>query len=86
MLDINRNITEEEKTQRTFVDKLYMDGAEVDARPFLNYLQYLTYGGLGERDKQLHALHVFGSNLSDKRNVINLYHQETALNMLGHSY
>ncbi|KAH3820897.1 hypothetical protein DPMN_122646 [Dreissena polymorpha] len=61
-----------------------MDSAEVDAGPFLYYLQYLTYRTLGERDKQLHALRVLKSYIFDIRNHTNLYHTETAVNLLGH--
>ncbi|KAH3740563.1 hypothetical protein DPMN_047269 [Dreissena polymorpha] len=86
LFEMNRNITEEEVAQRDYLDKLWMDSAEVDARPFLYYLQYLTYGGLGARDKQLHAWRVLESYLCDIRNEINLYHQETAVNLLGHCY
>ncbi|KAH3751950.1 hypothetical protein DPMN_186558 [Dreissena polymorpha] len=64
-------------------EKQWMDSAEVDARPFLHYLQYLTYGELGEREKQLNSLLVLHSYIFDKRNQINLYHYETALNLLG---
>ncbi|KAH3806097.1 hypothetical protein DPMN_134411 [Dreissena polymorpha] len=84
LFEVNRNITEEEVAQRTNDDKELMDCAEVDARPFLHYLQYLTYGGLGERNNQLRALRVFDSFMWDIRNRINLYHPETALNLIGH--
>ncbi|XP_052239720.1 uncharacterized protein LOC127850612 isoform X4 [Dreissena polymorpha] len=85
LFEMNRNITEEEVAQRPFNSKLWMHSAEVDARPFLYYMQYITYGGLGERDKQLHAMGVLEAYI-DFRNQLNLYHQETALNLLGHCY
>ncbi|KAH3716511.1 hypothetical protein DPMN_059234, partial [Dreissena polymorpha] len=44
--EMKRNMTEEEVSQRTYNEKQWMDYAEVAARPFLHYLQYLTYGGL----------------------------------------
>ncbi|XP_052245732.1 uncharacterized protein LOC127854713 [Dreissena polymorpha] len=43
--EMKRNMTEE-VSQRRIVGKQWMDYAEVAARPFLRYLQYLTYGGL----------------------------------------
>ncbi|KAH3740385.1 hypothetical protein DPMN_047091 [Dreissena polymorpha] len=86
LFEMNRNNTKEEVAQRDYVEKLWMDSAEVAARSFLHYLQYLTYGGLGERDKQLQALRTLGSYIYDIRNYINQYHYETALNMLGHCY
>ncbi|KAH3716545.1 hypothetical protein DPMN_059269 [Dreissena polymorpha] len=84
--EMKRNMTEEEVAQRDYIDKEWMHYAEVDARPFLHYLQYLTYGGLGERDKQLHVLGIFESYVFDPRNKISMYHIETVLNLLGHCY
>ncbi|KAH3740579.1 uncharacterized protein LOC127850667 isoform X4 [Dreissena polymorpha] len=86
LFEMNRNTTEEEVAQRDRVDKRWMDWAEVDARPFLHYLQYLTYGGLGVRDNQLRALRDLKSCMYDMsvRNQLKLYHIETALNLLGH--
>ncbi|KAH3740258.1 hypothetical protein DPMN_046960 [Dreissena polymorpha] len=86
LFEMNRNITQAEVAKRHPTEKRWMDCAEVDARPFLHYLQYLTYGGLGERDKQLHALGVFESYMLDLRNMLHMYHVETSLNLLGHCY
>ncbi|KAH3740527.1 hypothetical protein DPMN_047233 [Dreissena polymorpha] len=85
LFEMNRNNTEEEVAQRDYTEKHWMGSAEVDALPFLHYLQYLTYDGLGERDKQLHALGVLEAYINI-RNQLNIYHQETALNLLGHCY
>ncbi|KAH3740449.1 hypothetical protein DPMN_047155 [Dreissena polymorpha] len=76
---MNRNIIQEEVAKRHRIEKLWMKFAEVDARSFLYYLQYLKYGGLGERDNQLHVLGVFESYIFDIRNKINLYHPDTAM-------
>ncbi|XP_052238624.1 uncharacterized protein LOC127849915 [Dreissena polymorpha] len=87
LFEMNRNNTEEEVAQRNNAEKLWMDSAEVDARPFLHYLQYITYGGLGERDTQFHAMGVLEAYINTCiRNQLNLYHVETALNLLGHCY
>ncbi|KAH3690284.1 hypothetical protein DPMN_192164 [Dreissena polymorpha] len=86
LFEMIRNITEEEVAQRTGSDIEWMDSAEVDARPFLHYLQYLTYEGLGERDNKLHALRVLESYLCNRSNYVNLYQLETAGNLLGHCY
>ncbi|KAH3856811.1 hypothetical protein DPMN_099406 [Dreissena polymorpha] len=80
-----RGITEEVISLRILMEKLWMDNAEVDSRSFLYYLQYLTYGGLGERYKQVCTLIKFVIYMSDT-SYINLYHHETALNLLGHCY
>ncbi|KAH3829322.1 hypothetical protein DPMN_131318 [Dreissena polymorpha] len=86
LFEMNRGMTEEETAQRNHLEKTWMDCAEVDALPFLHYLQYITYGGLGERDKQLCAFGKLESYICDLRNKINMYHQETAFNLLGHCY
>ncbi|KAH3876849.1 hypothetical protein DPMN_000700 [Dreissena polymorpha] len=86
LYEMKPNITEEEIAERHPVHKRWMDSAEVDARPSLNYLQCLTYGGIGGRDDQLRALDALRSNEYVAKIKINLYHQETALNMLGHCY
>ncbi|KAH3752943.1 hypothetical protein DPMN_187569 [Dreissena polymorpha] len=84
--EMNRLIAEKEVAQRIKLEKRWMDYAEVDARPFLYYLQYLTYVGLGERDKQLHAMGKLESYTCIHDELKNLYHPETALNLLGHCY
>ncbi|KAH3897335.1 hypothetical protein DPMN_021523 [Dreissena polymorpha] len=76
------NITEKEVAQIPYYEKQWMDSPEVDTRLFLHSLRYLTYGGLGERDKQLHALRILESYMCDKRNKLNAYHTETSLNLL----
>ncbi|KAH3897387.1 hypothetical protein DPMN_021575 [Dreissena polymorpha] len=84
-----RNMTEEEVAQRNYTEKQWMDYAEVDARSFLHYLQYLTYGGLGERKRQLQALDELGLYVCEtghQNNQYNMYHHETAINLLGHCY
>ncbi|KAH3793560.1 hypothetical protein DPMN_147074 [Dreissena polymorpha] len=87
LFEMNRNITDEEVRQRNCTKHIWMDSAEVDARPFLYYMQSLTYGGLGERDAQLHAMGVLEAYIHTcVRNQLKLYHQETALNLLGHCY
>ncbi|KAH3691836.1 hypothetical protein DPMN_191014 [Dreissena polymorpha] len=86
LFEMNRNITVEEVSHRCCTQKNWMDSAVVAACPFLHYLQYLTYEGLGERDKQLHALAVLECYIHDIRNTFNIYHQETALTLLGHCY
>ncbi|XP_052277879.1 uncharacterized protein LOC127876592 isoform X2 [Dreissena polymorpha] len=84
--EMNRGMTDEEVEQRHTYEKRWMDDAEVDVRPFLHYLQFLTYGGLGERNKQLHAFYMLKSYILNPRNKINIYHRETALNLIGHCY
>jgi len=70
--------------QRDWVEHLWMDWAEVDARPFLLYLQYLTYCGLGVRHRQLEAFHRLKNLVNSVDKVNQLYHPETATNLFGH--
>jgi len=62
----------------------WMDWAQVDARPFLLYLQYLTYRGLGLRHRQLEAFHGLEVIMSSQDKLNQLYHPETFCNMFGH--
>jgi len=64
-------------------ERQWMDWAEVDARPFLLYLQYLTYRDLGVRHRQLEAFHRLEDIVTSDR-LKQLYHPETALNLYGH--
>ncbi|KAH3724883.1 hypothetical protein DPMN_050710 [Dreissena polymorpha] len=79
--------------------KLELHGeARVDYRVFMYYLQYLTYGGLGIREKQSVVLTKFEDYISthiDDR-ILDLHydhgrnreisHMATALNLLGHCW
>jgi len=69
---------------RTDNESDWMDWAEVDVRPFLLYLQYLTYRGLGVRHRQLVAFHGLKDIVTSQDKMDQLYHGETVLNLLGH--
>ena len=69
---------------RTFYQRKWMDWAEVDARPFLLYLQYLTYRGLGVRHRQMEAFNRLHSIITTVEKRDKLYHAETVLNLFGH--
>jgi len=62
----------------------WMDWAEVDARPFLLYLQYLTYRGLGVRHRQLETFHGLEDIVTSQDKAYQLYHHETVCNLFGH--
>jgi len=66
---------------RTIKERIWMDWAEVDARPFMLYLQYLTFGGLCERQRQLQALQGLWNICSNR--VRSLFHPETVDHLLG---
>jgi len=60
----------------------WMDWAEVDARPFMLYLQYLVFGGLRERQRQLQALQGLWNICTIT--LREMFHPETVGNLLGH--
>jgi len=62
----------------------WMDCAEVDARPFMLYLQYLTYRDLGARQLQLQAFNKLKDIVTSFEEINQLYHRETVLNLFGH--
>jgi len=51
---------------------LWMDSAEVDAKPFLFYLQYLTLSGFGLRRGQVSAFNSFATCVHGNRRVASL--------------
>jgi len=65
-------------------DRIWMDWAEVDARPFMLYLQYLVFGGLRERQRQLQALQGLWNICLNRVTFEDMYHPETVGNLLGH--
>jgi len=71
---------------RDFHECHWMDWAEVDARPLLLYLQYLTYRGLGVRHRQLEAHLRLEGILTTRDKWHQLYHPETVLNLTGHCW
>ena len=69
---------------RNSFERFWMDWAEVDARPFMLYLQYLTFGGLCERQRQLQALQGLRNICTNHVTLRSLYHIETVTTLLGH--
>jgi len=65
-------------------ERKWMNWAVVDSRPFLHYLQYLTFRGLGLRLRQLQAFLSLIDNIEDGLRHKNLFHPETAINLMAH--
>jgi len=65
-------------------EREWMKWAVVDSRPFLHYLQYLTFRGLGLRHRQLQALHSLGVSIIDGLDHDQLFHPETAVHLAAH--
>jgi len=67
---------------RTLRERVWMNWAVVDARPFLHYLQYLTFRGLGLRHRQIQAFYLLLCSIVD--GIQQLFHPETAINLYAH--
>jgi len=65
-------------------ERVWMNWAVVDARPFLHYLQYLTFRDLGLRHKQLQALQSLRVSIVDGIDQNQVFHPETATNIFAH--
>jgi len=76
---------EDDVYTRDISDRKWMNWFEVDSRPFLLYLQFLTFRGLGVRHRQLEAFAGLQYIMrSDERK--HLYHPETFANLLAHCH
>jgi len=71
---------------RTPNERTWMDWAVVDARPFLHYLQYLTFRDLGVRARQQQAFLSLKDSFFDGINQKQVFHLETAGNLLAHCF
>jgi len=73
---------EDDILHRYITERVWMNWAVVDARPFLHYMQYLTFRSLNIRHRQMQAFRSLrDSVVLDHRN---LFHPETAINLLAH--
>ena len=69
---------EDDYQNRRPTERGWMNWAVVDSRPFLHYLQYLTFRGLGLRHRQLHALCSLHFSINDGIKQKQVFHPETA--------
>jgi len=65
-------------------ERVWMNWAVVDAQPFLHYLQYLTFRGLGLRHRQLQAYNALGTSIVNGDEQHQVFHFETATNLFAH--
>jgi len=65
-------------------EREWMNWAVVDSRPFLHYLLYLTFRGLGLRHRQLQALRSLEDSIRDGVDHDQVFHWETAAHLLAH--
>ncbi|KAH3860265.1 hypothetical protein DPMN_023159 [Dreissena polymorpha] len=82
LLEMNRTGIEAEYSKLDRIQTDWDRHVSVDADVFMYYLKYLTYGGLGDIRKQLSALE--GLTECIQNHTEELYHLETAYNLLGH--
>jgi len=78
---------EDDIQHRRPIERAWMNWAVVDSRPFLHYLQYLTFRGLGLRHKQLQARQSLRVSVMNGIEQKQVFHLETAhcLEMEGRS-
>jgi len=69
---------------RHHTERKWMNWAVVDSRPFLHYLQYLTFGGLGLRHRQEQAQRSLVDIIVDGIDHDQLFHAETAAHLRAH--
>jgi len=70
--------------QRNPNERFWMKWAVVDSRPFLHYLQYLTFRDLGLRHKQIQAFYSLKDSIVNGVKQHQVFHPETAANLLAH--
>jgi len=75
---------EDDIQHRRPFERGWMNWAVVDSRPFLHYLQYLTFRDLGLRYKQEQALQSLRVSINDGIKQKQVYHPETATNLFAH--
>jgi len=75
---------EDDIRHRRFHESFWMNWAVVDARPFLHYLQYLTFRDLGVIARQQQALLSLMDSVIDGIEQKQVFHPETAGNLLAH--
>ena len=75
---------EDDIQHRRPTERRWINWAVVDARPFLHYLQYLTFRDLGLRHRQLQALRTLRESILDGSRHHQMFHFETAANLFAH--
>ncbi|XP_052785881.1 uncharacterized protein LOC128221341 isoform X5 [Mya arenaria] len=85
LYEMNRAVNDDVQ-HRHITEKAWMDMAVADSRQYLFYLQYITFGKLGLRHRQVQA-HLNLLNCFRNQDMTNtMHHPETACNLLGHCY
>ncbi|XP_052790404.1 uncharacterized protein LOC128224560 isoform X2 [Mya arenaria] len=82
--EMHRTISPEDFHQRHPMKEQWMDLVVIDSKPFIFYLQYLTFRQLGEEERRLEALHKLHNYVCVESRWCG--HIETALHVLGHCF
>ncbi|XP_052790729.1 uncharacterized protein LOC128224754 [Mya arenaria] len=82
--EMYRTIRPEDFHHRRNLFEEWMDLIVIDSRPFMFYLQYLTYRQLGEEERRLEALQKLSNYVCVESRGCG--HIDTALHVLGHCY
>jgi len=69
---------------RDLNERVWMNWAVVDSRPFLHYLQYLTFRDLGLRHKQIQAIYSLKDSIENGFRQHQVFHGETAVHLFAH--
>ena len=85
-LEMARVNDHELNRQNMFYLWMKFNAAEVDAKPFQLYLQYLTYRGLGARCLQRKEEALVRLITYTLNNIDCIFHQETVCNLVGHCF
>ena len=67
-------------------ERTWMNRAVVDSRPFLYYLQYLTFRGLGLRHRQRQAFISLLDTTFDGLVQSQVFHPETCVHLIAHCF
>ncbi|XP_052815819.1 uncharacterized protein LOC128242629 [Mya arenaria] len=78
---MNDDVQDREPPERN-----WMDMAVVDSRPYIFYLQYITYGELGLRFRQLQAQRNLMNCFGNHNILRTMHHPETASNLIAHCW
>ncbi|XP_052780969.1 uncharacterized protein LOC128217692 [Mya arenaria] len=74
----------EDINHRNILERDCMNWILVDALPYLYYLQYLTFRGLGQQGRQLQVFNNLRNCFVNENLRSHLHHTETCANLLGH--
>ncbi|KAH3696750.1 hypothetical protein DPMN_084226 [Dreissena polymorpha] len=82
LYEMNKTGIESEINEEFAVQRDWTGIVCIDAPVLLHYMQFLTYGGLGDLPRQMSACLALEDYIT--QNPYDLYHVDTAINLMGH--